>query len=337
MTDFTEGHDLAAGQPMPDRPLRVIYLGGLGRSGTTIMERMLGQLPGICAAGEVVHLWRRGIAEGERCGCGELFLGCPFWRKVGDVAFGGWDTVDVARFNELRAGIDRIRFIPMLARRSLPAGKQHLLDEYLSYFHRVYAAIVEVTGCQAIVDSSKHASLAFCLGRSRDFSLHVVHVVRDPRAVAYSWSQQVTRPDIGGRTAHGHTRMWTYSPPTAAALWDIQNVSLQLLARRGTPTLVMRYEDFVRDSAGALARITAFAGLPDHPAAGFLGSDHDGRWAELAAVHTVAGNPVRFATGRIPIRQDDRWRAGMPSAQRHLVSALTLPLAKRYGYPRWPV
>src|SRR5713101_2080953 len=54
----------------PARP-RILYLGGLGRSGSTLIERLLGELPGVCAVGEVVHMWRRGVVEGERCGCGE--------------------------------------------------------------------------------------------------------------------------------------------------------------------------------------------------------------------------------------------------------------------------
>jgi hypothetical protein len=39
----------------------VLFLGGLGRSGTTLVERVLGAIPGACPLGEVVHLWRRDV------------------------------------------------------------------------------------------------------------------------------------------------------------------------------------------------------------------------------------------------------------------------------------
>src|SRR5690348_4870275 len=48
----------------------VLYLGGLGRSGTAVLERVLGELPGACSVGELVYLWERGVLRGETCGCG---------------------------------------------------------------------------------------------------------------------------------------------------------------------------------------------------------------------------------------------------------------------------
>ncbi len=69
---------------------RVLFLGGLGRSGTTLLERILGELPGVTPLGEVVHLWQRGIRADEKCGCGVRFAACPFWQRVGEHAFGGY-------------------------------------------------------------------------------------------------------------------------------------------------------------------------------------------------------------------------------------------------------
>ena len=41
---------------------------------------------------------------------------------------------------------------------------------------------------------------------------------------------------------------------------------------------------------------------------------------------------MRFATGKVAIRGDERWRTAMPDAQRRTVTAMTLPLLKHYGY-----
>ncbi len=94
---------------------RVVYLGGLGRSGTTLLERLLAARPGVCAAGETVHLWQRGLVRNELCGCGLPFAACPFWHRVGEHAFGGWAEIDPGRVTRLAASVDRSRFIPRLA------------------------------------------------------------------------------------------------------------------------------------------------------------------------------------------------------------------------------
>ena len=311
---------------------RVIYLGGLGRSGSTLLERLIGELPGVCSAGEVVHMWQRGIVEGERCGCGQPFGDCEFWCEVGQDAFGGWEAVDVNRIAQLRHEVDRTRCIPVVAASALHPPRalaiRATIDEYVAHYVRVYSSIARVSGCQTIVDSSKHASLAFCLRRQPGLDLRVIHVVRDSRAVAYSWTRRVSRPDSAAASY-----MTTYSPARAAGHWNVQNQALQLLARTGTPTLRVRYEDLVTAPAATLSRIAAFAGLPSSgPALRFLSSDQAGPWADLRAAHTASGNPMRFLTGRVDIRGDERWRSAMPASQRRTVTALTFPLLAHYGY-----
>jgi sulfotransferase family protein len=315
---------------MPDADgVRVVFIAGMGRSGTTLVERMLGELPGVCPAGEVVHLWQRGVVEGERCGCGEAFHSCAFWQAVGVKAFGGWDSLDTARVARLRHTVDRNRFLPQLALPWRRPGFGQALDEYVSCYHRVYTALAETSGCGVVVDSSKHASLAFCLRGSPGPQIRVIHVVRDSRAVAYSWATRVRRPD-----SDAESYMSTRGPVAAAMHWNAQNGAVRLLARLGTPTLRVAYEDVVRDPAGSLRTMAAFAGLDaSESALGFIGADGDGgHWAELRPAHTVSGNPLRFRAGRIPVRGDERWRAQMSAPARSAVTALTFPLLRHYRY-----
>ena len=272
-------------------------------------------------------MWLRSVRDDERCGCGQAFSACPFWRQVGRAAFGGWDQLDVDRVTRLRAQVDRARFLPQLASARLRSRLQPALDEYVGYYQRTYAAIGQVSGSPVVIDSSKHASLAFCLRSSPGVDLRVVHMVRDSRAVAYSWSKVVDRPEAAG------SQMSTYKPASAALRWNLQNSALQLLSQLGTPTLRVRYEDFVRAPVATLREIAAFAGLPGAPDPGFLGTDGPGRWwAELAATHTASGNPMRFTTGRVPIRYDATWQTAMLAGNRRTVTGLTLPLLMRYGY-----
>src|SRR5438874_2616741 len=36
----------------------LLYVGGCGRSGSTLLDRMLGQVPNVCSLGEIGHLWK---------------------------------------------------------------------------------------------------------------------------------------------------------------------------------------------------------------------------------------------------------------------------------------
>ena len=304
---------------------RVLYLGGLGRSGTTLVERLLGELPSVRALGEVVHLWQRDILNDERCGCGARFSACTFWRRVGERAFGGWTNVDVARIHALRAAVERTRHIPRLV-----AAQQAPPDvrEYAGFYARVYAAAADVAGARVVVDSSKHSALAHVLRWADDVDLRVVHVVRDARGVAYSWTKTVTRPETDGAA-----EMTRYSPGRSALLWNAHNAAFGLLARRGVPVRRIRYEQFLADPRTALRELATYADIPiANGDLRFLGDGH----ADLSVGHSAAGNPMRFTVGRLPLRRDDAWVRALPSGQRRLVGAVCAPMLRAYGYPLNP-
>ena len=276
----------------------------------------------MCALGEVVHLWQRDVRDDERCGCGARFSGCDFWRRVGERAFGGWANVDVDRVHALRDAVERTRHIPRLAS-AVEAPDE--VREYAGYYARVYAAAADVSGAAVVVDSSKHSALAHVLRWADGVDLRVVHVVRDARGVAYSWTKRVTRPETDGAD-----EMTRYSPGRSALLWNAHNAAFGLLARRGVAVRRIRYEQFLADPRAELLGLAEFAGLrlaaADLP---FLRPGH----AELTTGHSAAGNPMRFTVGRLPLRRDDAWVRALPALQRRLVGAVCGPMLRAYGYP----
>jgi hypothetical protein len=300
-----------------DPPPRILFIGGVGRSGSTLLDLMLGQVPGVVAVGEVSYLWGRDDAD--LCGCGESFGGCPFWVAVGEAAFGGWGAVDRARLARIRLSIDRNRRIPSLASRRARSPDE---ARYADAYRAVYRAVATVSGAQVVVDSTKHPSTAFLLRSFGDLDLRIVHLVRDPRGVAYSWTKEVSRPGIAGGAMMDRYPAWKM-----AGRWVAYNSAFHLLRRIGVPTMRVRYEDLVRDPSATLERIARLLGVPT-PGFPFL----DGTSLSLAEEHTIAGNPVRFDRGPIQLRRDDAWQTRMPAKQRLAVSAISLPLRLVYGY-----
>jgi hypothetical protein len=110
--------------------------------------------------------------------------------------------------------------------------------------------------------------------------------------------------------------------------WNIVNLLVQSFHRDNTAYLFARYEDLVESPRATVARIVQFAGEEEQDDQLFLRDN----LVRLATNHTAAGNPNRFSQGAIEVRRDDEWEKKMPKRERALVTALTLPLLRRYGY-----
>jgi hypothetical protein len=289
-----------------------------------LVERILGQLPGFCSSGEVVFVWQRGLIDGQLCGCGTPVPECDFWSRVGKTAFGGWDQIDPHEMLALQKRVDRNRYIPSMVAPRLRPGGQADLDRYTGVLSKLYRAIGEVAGARVVIDASKHASTAYLLRRVPGIDLRVVHLVRDSRGVAYSWTKEVKKPEVTGDDAF----MPQYSPSSSGRQWVAYNLmfdALGLLDR----TMLLRYESLLEDPRAGLERILAHAGEPS-TTFDFLG---DG-WVDLSVDHTVAGNPMRFHQGRLDLRLDQAWTTKLPRRDRKVVTAITWPLQLRYGYSR---
>ena len=304
--------------------VRVLFIGGLGRSGTTLLERVLGELPGVTPLGEVIHLWRRDLHGDERCACRQPFSGCPFWTAVGRRGYGDWARLDIQRMLDLQARVDRTRHIARYAVGLLGRDLRRAADEYVSHYERLYAAAAAESGAQVLVDSSKNASLAFLLRRSKNIDLRVLHVVRDPRGVAYSWTKHVTRPESDGE------EMTRYSPARSALLWGAHNTAYGLLGRLGVEVRRLRYEEFMDEPVATTGSLAGWLGVAGGPTQLRFVSDGQVR---LGPCHSAAGNPMRFTTGLVRLRRDDAWRSQLPVPQRRLVTAMTAPWLGLYGYP----
>lgn len=306
------------------KPVPVLYIGGIGRSGTTVFELSLGADDRVVALGEVIHLWQRSLVDDEPCGCGDAFSRCVFWQDVGRVAFAGWDKVDAARVIALKKRIDRTVRTPQLAL-GLGSGQWRSdVEEYASYYSRIYHAAAHVSGRQVIVDSSKQASLPYVLHYAKGVDLRVLHCVRDSRAVAYSWTKTVRRPEA--QTSAG-ALMTRYSPGVLAVKWVQHNLVIDALRLLRVPSTRLRYEDWAKDPLEALRRALSLAGLSPQ-----LSDRVDTSGVDLPITHTCSGNPMRFTQGRVDIRKDEKWMTSLPKSSRAVVTALTAPMLAAYGY-----
>lgn len=313
----------------PGKPrTKVLSIVGAGRSGTTLLASILGEVDGFGSAGELRWLWQRGVLEERPCGCGQVPSQCPVWAPViastlsaAPTDAPAWTARQiVASQHELT----RQRNLPRLLR---SAGRVDadwaLLDRVRTAMGTAVAAFADVTGTRVVVDTSKRPQDAAVLSGLADVDHYVLHVVRDPRAVVHSWRRAKTFAAGGGTRTMGTRRL-----PSTVRRWTSNNLSTELLSRRlpDARWLRMRYEDFAASPRTGVEQILALLG--EEGAAPF----QDERTVLLRPNHIVAGNPSRFTTGAVAIRTDDEWRQQMPRRDQLLVEATTAPLMLRYGY-----
>lgn len=306
---------------------RVLYIGGAGRSGSTLLERILAQSPGATTVGEFVELARNRLHAGELCGCGRRLLDCERW----SLAFNDSPTEfsnHLASVQALDARVNRQRFIPSLIA-GWPPSYQRDADQYVKGLAALYREVAQREGARFIVDASKWPSFAYAAARSPDIDLRLVHLVRDPRAVAFSWTKSdKVRPHA--EMGAGLRVMRTYGPVRSARDWLAFNSAFEVLARR-VPSVCTRYEELATDGASALFKIGQV--IEDWLPSGWDFSDilvgHNE--VTLTPSHGLAGNPMRFQSGRVRLRLDESWRAGLPKRDRKKVEAVAFPLMVRYG------
>lgn len=306
--------------PPGDGKVKVLFIAGTGRSGSTLLASLLGQLPGYFVGGELRFVWGRGIVANRLCGCGLAFDRCPEWGSIlgTPLLVSGRDWSGVAQRLE---GSLRARTLPRLLIRRTQVSRWPA--ETVALLQELYLSIQHQTGCRVIVDSSKLPSYGWLLGACPPLDIYVVHLVRDSRAVAFSWSRTRELPDVAG-----YRLMQQRSPLWSTLDWILWNgVAEAIWSQRAGRYLRLRYEDLVTEPMRALRDVATMLGEPA-PADSMVA----GGRVNLKPLHSVAGNPARMRHGSVEIRPDLEWTQSLPPHRRAVVTALSAPLLRHYGY-----
>lgn len=296
--------------------VRVLYIAGYGRSGSTVLDTVLGTLPGVVSTGELEKL-AAARADDEPCACGAPVTGCAFWQAVtARLASAG---LDLASFEQDRRHLEhRLGALRLLARRSARA------DRYAAGTRALFAAILAESGRNVIVDSSKTPARAEALARVAGLDLFVLHLVRDGRGVAWSLAKALARDAAGGVA----TALRPRSVVRTALSWRFTNEAARRLfaARPADRRLLVRYEDYVRALPVALAPLGEFLGLTPAELGARL-VDEGG----FRPGHAVAGNRLRLQQS-VRLTPDVAWRSGLSPRDRARFQRLAGSTMRAFGY-----
>jgi hypothetical protein len=151
---------------------------------------------------------------------------------------------------------------------------------------------------------------------------HVVHVVRDPRAVLASQKRRHKIRKLGGSKvpASEVLRLWlNYHPVTMVRLW--LSATREALSIAGNPRVrLVRYEDLVGQPEATIRSLCADLGLSYEP--GMLNVPH---WGSSTVQHRASAGLSAAAL--------DKWREILDGAEIDYCSRKTLAERQRFGYP----
>lgn len=324
MKDFAGQAPPSAAEHTPaarkrEAPLKVLYIAGDGRSGSTLLDRLIGAYPGVFSCGELGNLLQSTDSADEYCACSERARECLFWHGVmleWSAAVPGFSQDE---YHILQHRYERLRslFRPF----NELSFSSRKFARYAEYTRALFTAIADLSGAGVIVDSSKSPARALALSRVPGLDLRMLHLVRDVRGVAYSLRIPYRERPKAGPFANVKRR----SNLRFVGTWALVNYFCERVRTKLVhPVLFIRYEDYTADPDMVLTGVAGMLGMPriDYEAgAGHL----------LQQSHQIAGNVVRMSPVQ-KIAPDENWRGYFGSFMQKGLYLLVLPLMLRYRY-----
>ena len=300
---------------------KILYVAGPGRSGSTLLTDILGQVDGWANVGELMFFWRnRAPGSTRSCGCGALLIECAFWAEVAERA-------------PKATALDRS--VVELAYRSRAASRwpglvvrerRHdaAFDAWRDALAELYAAVAAATGCRVIIDSSKQPPSALVATSPGVGDVSLLQLTRDPRAVVTSGLYPQASEDFPDE------QLVAMRPSRSTFDWIAQSAATDFVLRRRVSAdryLRLAYEDFVAQPRPSVERIVAWMGEPD-VALPFTSATT----VVTEPTHSISGNPDRLGGSERSIVDRQRWRSELDPRTRRMVEVATWPLARAYGY-----
>lgn len=323
---------------------QLVYIAGSGHSGSTLLDMLLGGHDQMSDLGEVHRLSMAACKSSKPflCTCGESVRECFFWNKVAQELQALLDVNDpdilekhpttcaknaeVTNDGEYLRKPQKAKRYPISLNRVAMVIGSKKLQSLLSLVsedvrrHKaiirnsllVYEAVRRAWDTPIIIDSTKNPARLKGLYLAADDGFHVLHLIRDGRAVAYSRMR---------RTGLSITR--------CARIWVAEQRKLKLVLLTVPKNLItqVHYEDLATKPEQELARICRVLGIDYQPS--MLRFRSDDR-------HSIGGNPMRFKEGEIQVRFDERWRREMRREDIETFQKIGGKVNRSYGYRELP-
>jgi len=299
---------------------KILYIAGYGRSGSTVLNIILGNHSSITSVGELSFLPEDWTNHHRVCSCGAPYHTCEFWKDL------YLDQPPNPELIQLLRKMEKLSFVPRIL---LGLVKHKDSQAYRAYQEKLFDYAASRAKSAVVVDSSKSArdtvGRFLALRRLARQDVYVLHLGRN--GLATMESLLVT----GSNWAiEGHVQTSKWAGLRAAFGWVGANVWTALLGRMLGPRryLVLRYEDFLADPSEALRALSRLCGFEAEELIERINRDE---W--FSTGHLIGGNRVRFQ-GKIRLEKHSQRRYGdrLKPWHRFLFAIAGGGLNRYYGY-----
>ncbi|MDC8004594.1 hypothetical protein POV27_11085 [Aureisphaera galaxeae] len=256
--------------------MKIIYIAGDGRSGSTLLENVLANADGTIGIGECYRFWRRYYEGDSLCGCGDIIVSCPLWSHVHNTLTSEIEDYDPSDF------WNKIQYL--LKYKNAGKAKEILAQPDWSSFVKgvklFYQCIADKTGKKILIDSSKSIGWLNILITLNFCEVTILHLERSLPEVANSWKKKVRLPEYTDKTVY----MPIKSDWVIAKNW----LKIKYFMRRfkSLPGYTfVSYHSFVSDPNAWLAKMEEWTGATLK-----LNS------LDVHFNHAIGGNPMRSNT-----------------------------------------
>ncbi len=162
---------------------KVVFILGAARSGSTLLDIVLGNGPETFSCGEmIIFPKRRGIPHGGA----EVPEREDFWQRVGTTVCdkSGMD------YATLETVADKIEHHAYFLNHAFSLYAPSAVERYSTYINLMFDTVFELSGKNILIDSSKRPSRALALNKFLHYDIYIIYLIKNPVEVIRSFSKK---------------------------------------------------------------------------------------------------------------------------------------------------
>jgi len=215
---------------------KIIYIGGIGHSGSTLLDIILGEAANAMSCGQVGGIIDKTIDD--NCACGKPIKDCPIWSDIFKVYLEkNWRSV----FSRISKERNLLKFL----------FSKNYCREYVTINDQIFRHLFEISKKQILIDSSKNISRGIAFVQESNYELYFLHLIRDSRGYINSYNK---------RQVESNEKVGLIKPFLS---WLIKNTSASILGRffYRKRYFQIKYEDLVTKPVDTIDYISSKTGI----------------------------------------------------------------------------